>query len=386
MPHLEHVGIAVKEASDVEAMLDELFGFQSYKRETVADQHVQTTFISAQSTKLELLESTAPESSLEKYLDRQGEGIHHLAFEVDDIYEAFAAVRELGLEPVEESPHEGADGKQIFFLHPRQTHGILIELCQATDPPLQPVSIPYRGESLATYRAGNPERPSIVILHGALGATELETRGLYEELAKDYSVVAIDFPGHGASDDIDELPLTMKALADAVTAVMDAVGLERSVIFGFSFAGNVGLTLAREHPDRVKRLISHGANPFWQSSQTPELFDPETIERNHPAWAQRLDLVHGTQQWRRTATRLLSAAEGESGTLLTDEQIRAVNIPALITGGDRDPLTPLADTTRLFELLPNSQLAILPDTAHPFQHVDAHTYARHIRAFMSSHT
>lgn len=383
MPHLEHIGIAVKEASRIEELLHELLGLRSYKSEEISEQNVRATFVSAETTKLELLEATAANSTLRKYLDRHGEGIHHLAFEVEDIFETYRAVQELGLEPVDEAPRPGADGRQVFFLHPRQTHGILIELCQDTSPPLNPVLVEYRGDSLATYRAGNPAHPPIMILHGALGATELETRGLFEELAKDHFVIAIDFPGHGASEDVDELPLTLEGLVDVVTTVMDAAALETASIFGFSFGGNVGLTMARERPSRLERLISHGANPFWRASQTPELFDPEIIEEEHPAWAQRLDLIHGSQQWRRTATRFLAAVEGRSGTLLTEELVQAVEQPVLVTGGDRDPLTPLTDTIRLFELLPESELAVLPNTTHPFQHVDAKTYARHVRAFMS---
>lgn len=386
MPHLEHIGIAVKESSGVEDFLYDLLGLRSYKTEAIREHDVRATFLSAGTAKLELLESTAPDSTIAKHLTRRGEGIHHLAFEVEDIFETFRAVQELGLDPVEEAPRPGADGRQVFFLHPRQTHGILIELCQDTNPPLEPTFVEYRGERLATYRAGNPARPPIVILHGALGATELETRGLFEELAQDHFVIAIDFPGHGASDDVEDLPLNLEGLADVVLTVMDAEDLETTSLFGFSFGGNVGLTVAREQPSRIQRLISHGANPFWRAHRTPELFDPEQIEEEHPAWAQRLDLVHGTQQWRRTAARFLAAVEGRTGTLLTEELVRAVERPVLVTGGDRDPLTPLTDTMRLFELLPNSQLAVLPNTAHPFQHVDAQTYARHVRAFLGSHT
>jgi methylmalonyl-CoA epimerase len=381
MPHLEHVGIAVKEATAVEELLYDLLGLRSYRSEEVSAQNVRATFVSAGTTKLELLESTAPGSTLAKYLDRHGEGLHHLAFEVEDIFETFHRMQELGLDPVDESPRRGADGRQVFFLHPRQTCGILIELCQDTSPPLEPEFVTYRGDSLATYRSGRRNHPPIVILHGALGATELETRGLFEELAKDHFVVAIDFPGHGASDDIGDLSLDLEGLTNVVTTVMDAEDLERASIFGFSFGGNVALTMARKLPLRVQRLVCHGANPFWRTSQTPELFDPKIIEEKHPAWAQRLDLVHGTQQWKRTAARFLRAVEGSTGTLLTEELIRAVERPVLVTAGDRDSLTPLTDSMRLFELLPDSQLAVLPDTAHPFQHVDATTYAHYIRTF-----
>lgn len=381
MPRLEHVGIAVQEAAPVADLLEKLLNLSIYKTETVSEQKVRTTFLSDETAKLELLESLEETSTLARFLDRRGEGLHHLAFEVEDIFETLEAVQQLGLEPLSKRPQPGADGKQIFFLHPRQTHGILIEFCQDTTPPLNPVPLFFEGGELATYRRGNPQAPPIVLLHGALGTTELDTYALLKELERSHYVLAVDFPGHGSSDDIPSLPLTLDGVSRSVTALLDDAGVDQTTVFGFSFGAAVALALASRTPNRVQRVVAHAANPFWPVQETEQFFDADRIQREQPEWAQQLDVVHGSQQWKRLCSRIVKGARQVEEYLLPEQRLAAISQPALITVGDRDPLAPLKQTVRLHEHLPASELSVLPGLNHSFQQVDASLYARLIRSF-----
>lgn len=127
---LEHIGIAVKDIEQSKKLFDALFGKQSYKTEEVASEHVSTVFYQTGQSKVELLQSQSAESAIAKYIDKKGEGIHHLAFEVDDIYAEIERMKSEGFEMVNQQPKHGADNKLIAFLHPKSTNGVLIELCQ----------------------------------------------------------------------------------------------------------------------------------------------------------------------------------------------------------------------------------------------------------------
>ncbi len=129
---LEHIGIAVADLAESEAMLHRLLGRGSYKRETVAEQSVTTSFFDAGAgaAKLELVAPENATGPIQKYLDKRGPGIHHLAFEVDDIAAEMRRLKEDGFELLQELPSEGADNKLVCFLHPKSTNGVLVEICQ----------------------------------------------------------------------------------------------------------------------------------------------------------------------------------------------------------------------------------------------------------------
>ncbi|MDE2996869.1 MAG: methylmalonyl-CoA epimerase [Bacteroidota bacterium] len=126
---LEHIGIAVR---DINASLEQfrtLFGAEPYKVEEVASEGVRTYFFDAGGSKIELLEATTSDSPIAKYLDKQGPGLHHLAFSSEDIHADWDRLSEAGYTLIGEGPKAGADGKSIFFVHPRDTEGVLTEFC-----------------------------------------------------------------------------------------------------------------------------------------------------------------------------------------------------------------------------------------------------------------
>lgn len=132
MEKLEHIGIAVKNMSEANKLFSRLLGKDHYKVEEVPSEGVRTSFFEIGGVKIELLEATHESSPIARFIEKRGEGIHHLAFEVKDIQESLKKYQDEGFQLINPQPKEGADNKLIFFLHPRSTSGVLIELCQET--------------------------------------------------------------------------------------------------------------------------------------------------------------------------------------------------------------------------------------------------------------
>ena len=127
---LEHIGIAVKSLGISDELFTKLLGKESYKKETVEREGVVTSFYETGESKIELLEASNPESPILKFIEKKGEGIHHLAFGVENILEEVKRLKKEGFQFISEEPKEGADNKLVVFLHPKSTNGVLVELCQ----------------------------------------------------------------------------------------------------------------------------------------------------------------------------------------------------------------------------------------------------------------
>lgn len=131
MQKIEHIGIAVKELAISIPLFEKLLNSQCYKTEMVETEKVNTAFFQTGETKIELLESTDPDGVIARYIDRKGEGVHHIAFDVEDINAEMARLKHEGFVLLNEEPKRGADNKLVCFLHPKGTNGVLIELCQS---------------------------------------------------------------------------------------------------------------------------------------------------------------------------------------------------------------------------------------------------------------
>ncbi len=130
MKKIEHIGIAVKDLESASALYEKLLGKACYKVESVEGEGVRTAFFEVGESKIELLEAMAEDSPIARFIEKRGEGIHHIAFEVDDLKAEAERLRSEGFRLLSKSPRPGADNKQVLFLHPKSSHGVLIELCQ----------------------------------------------------------------------------------------------------------------------------------------------------------------------------------------------------------------------------------------------------------------
>ena len=128
--HIEHIGIAVKSLEQAIPFYEKVFGLECYAVEEVAAQRVKTAFFKVGQTKIELLESTDPEGPIGKFIEKKGEGIHHLAFAVEGLAGKLEKAAQLGVQLIDKTPRRGAEGLKIGFLHPKSTFGVLTELCE----------------------------------------------------------------------------------------------------------------------------------------------------------------------------------------------------------------------------------------------------------------
>ena len=127
--HIEHIGIAVENLEEAIAFYEKVYGLKCYAIEEVADQKVKTAFFKVGQTKIELLESTDPEGPIGKFIANKGQGIHHMAFAVDNVGEALENAEDNGVRLIDKGPRKGAEGLSIGFLHPKSTFGVLTEFC-----------------------------------------------------------------------------------------------------------------------------------------------------------------------------------------------------------------------------------------------------------------
>ena len=130
MRKIEHIGIAVSDLKKSNELFARLLGKAHFKTETVLGEGVETSFFQVGETKVELLQASRSDSPIAKYLEKKSEGVHHIAFDVEDIHAEVKRLKEAGFEILNEIPKEGADNKLVVFLHPQSTNGVLVELCQ----------------------------------------------------------------------------------------------------------------------------------------------------------------------------------------------------------------------------------------------------------------
>lgn len=131
LTHIEHIGIAVNSIEESKKYYENILGLKCYAVEDVADQKVKTAFFKIGQTKIELLESTDPEGPIGKFIEKKGEGIHHIAFAVNEITSALSEAEEKGVRLIDTVPRKGAEGMKIAFLHPKSTGGVLTEFCES---------------------------------------------------------------------------------------------------------------------------------------------------------------------------------------------------------------------------------------------------------------
>lgn len=130
LTHIEHLGIAVKSLETAIPFYENVLGLKCYAIEEVAEQKVKTAFFKVGQTKIELLESTDPEGPVGKFIEKRGEGVHHMAFAAEGLQESLDQLAEMGITLIDKSPRKGAEGLNIAFLHPKSTFGVLTELCE----------------------------------------------------------------------------------------------------------------------------------------------------------------------------------------------------------------------------------------------------------------
>lgn len=391
---LDHLGIAL-DHPDTARLFETLLKTNPYKHEVVESQGVRTHFFgdggtAGRAPKIELLEALGPDSSVARFIEKRGPGLHHVAFEVTNIEAQMSRLAEAGFRLLSESPSPGADNKRIVFLHPKSTGGVLVELCESTRPAPLLIEIPFRGEHLAAFASGPEHAPPLIVLHGALGSTALETDRLIRHWEKYFRVFALDFMGHGASSAFEKTPPTWNDFTANVEALIDHVQLADAALFGFSMGGGVALEVARRHPNAISRLAVHGVNVRWSESEVAPMTSPMHLDDLEGTfWARRLAETHGQDRWRSLVRRMIAFTERlpQSSNQMTEIAMSEIKQPTLVSIGDRDRYFDVRHAVHLWRHLPNAHLWVIPGLDHPIQHVDTEAFAARVRGvWMSSST
>jgi len=366
MAHLDHVGLAADPVQEVLDTFDALLDLRPYKAETVSGQQVRTHFLDAGPAKLEVLESLDPDSAVGRFLDRHGEGVHHLAFEVQDLPSTLERLRDTGFTVLQDAPQPGADDKRIAFVHPRDTHGVLVEFCETRPPDWSPRRIDHDGRSLGLYERGHPDRPTLLLVHGSAGSTRLDSGPLMRRLEPAFHLVGLDLSGHGASSLPADGRLSMDRFVGDVGAALNAVDASPAHLFGFSLGTAVALQFALRHPSRVDRLALFAPKTRWSREEVSALqssLHPVALHEQSPERAERLAAEHEALE------ALLSALRAFVESLPTDSEplhtaLPDVDAPTLVAGYDEDPRVSPEDVQATYEALPNGRLSILPGDRH----------------------
>lgn len=359
---LDHLGIAVEDAEAAMTLFARLLGADPYKTETVEREGVRTVFFgdggrAGAAPKLELLDALRPDSPVAAFLEKRGPGLHHVAFEVDDVEAAMARLAALGFRLLADAPKPGADGMRIVFLHPKSTAGVLVELCERAVPTPERLDVPWEGGRLAAWASGPADGPPLVVLHGALDRAGGETAPLVRRWQRRFRVLALDFMAHGASDAFEGLPFTVERLVGNVVALLDAAGVERAALFGYALGGTVALHAAHRHPERVARLAVHAAHV-------------QGIDDEAAAPVGSMDEVFGPEP-PGVVRRMRAFTEALPHASLPDVALAALPHPTLVSCGDGDRPFLLRHALHLRATLPHAALAVLPGMGHAVRPADA---------------
>lgn len=385
---LEHIGIAV-ESEDQIRRFESLLQATPYKSETVAREGVQTLFfgdggVDGNAPKLELLDATSESSPIATYLAKRGPGIHHLAFEVQDLKAEIRRMRALGIRPLADAPKPGADGKEIVFLHPKDTAGVLVELVQSVRQPVAWTTVDGPSGPLAVQVSGPEDAPPLLVLHGALGSTEMETDRLIRRWERSFRVLAPDMRGHGKSISISTGGVGWTDYTDDAITVLNTFASGPVAVFGFSMGAGVALALASRHPERVSRMATLGANVRWSEPEVramTEPMQPDVLASDTQFWASRLAEVHG-DRWRQLVADVIRFTEALPSQPMPTEALAAIRCPTLIAHGDSDRFFDVSHAVELYREIPDASLWVLPGLDHPIQGVDPVSFADRIGSFL----
>jgi len=224
----------------------------------------------------------------------------------------------------------------------------------------------------------------LLLLHGAIGAKD-QLQPLALALQNKYIVHTINFRGHGGVA-FPEHPFSIALFAKDVLEYMEQNNIEVANVFGYSMGGYVGMYLAKHYPEQINKVVTLATKFHWdEATATKEIkmLDASTIEQKIPAFAQQLQQRHAPQDWKllleKTAALLTSL--GKNNTLQL-EDYTTINTPSLLLLGDRDKMITLNETLAVYKQLPNAQLGILPNTAHPIEKVNIDMLAFFLQCFI----
>jgi pimeloyl-ACP methyl ester carboxylesterase len=224
---------------------------------------------------------------------------------------------------------------------------------------------------------------NLLLLHGAIGCS-VQMKALQQLLSRDYGVHTLNFPGHGGKELPDQFSIPL--FARSVREYCRDHHLEKVSIFGYSMGGFVGLYLALHHPELVDRVITLATKFHWDEATAERevrMLQPQVIEERLPQFALQLQERHRPQDWKvvlqKTASMLTAMGKEHP---LPPESYARISTPCLLMVGDRDKMVSFEETVGVYKQLPQAQLAVLPCTPHPIEHMDTYLLAQMVNRFL----
>ena len=218
---------------------------------------------------------------------------------------------------------------------------------------------------------GSESKPYLLLLPGLLGAISSQWRPFLKPLAEQYRLLLVDLRGHGRSQN-NAPTLNVTQMAEDLSGLLDHLKIDRLHVAGYSLGGYLGLMLALSQPRRVATLLMHATKFYWTPDAVAKMqqqLDPDIMAQKVPTYADQLVKDHGGRQWRtlvRQASELTASLAADG---ISERQLRNLQLPVLVSVGDRDELVLLPEAFRLSRALPQGELLVLPNTRHPLQTV-----------------
>lgn len=221
----------------------------------------------------------------------------------------------------------------------------------------------------------------LLLLHGALGCAANFAQ-IKEMLSDVFQIHTLNFENHGGREVADTI--SIPGFAEEVLAYLNENNIDKISIFGYSMGGYVALYLAKEHPERIDKLFTLATKFNWTpdgAAKEAAMLDPIKISEKIPKYAAALEQLHG-ENWkdlmRKTAVMMIGLGNDPA---FKDEDFQQINIPVLLSVGDKDAMVTMAETEKVHRLIPGSQLLVLPDTIHPIDRVNQQELAKEIKKF-----
>lgn len=224
----------------------------------------------------------------------------------------------------------------------------------------------------------------LLLLHGAIGAAD-QLESLKQQLNDTYKVYTFNFSGHGGKT-FPEQPFSIELFAEEVLRFINEEGLEEVSIFGYSMGGYVAMLLAKQHPEKVKHIVTLATKFHWDeqtAAKETKMLQADVIEAKVPKFAATLAERHAPNDWKEVLKRTAEMLNnmGQNSPLKLEENA-TIKTPSLILLGDRDKMITLEETINVYKTLPNAQMGMLPNTHHPIEQVNIEALLLYIRQFM----
>lgn len=222
-----------------------------------------------------------------------------------------------------------------------------------------------------SFGSRNTDRPVLLMLPGLMGSIRSQWRNFVQPLNSEFRILMVDLRGHGKSQNNADRLMPDQMVKD-IFGLLDELNMQQVHVLGYSIGGYLGLLMAYQQPIRIRSLIAHATKFYWTEEAVKAMnaqLDPATIAERAPTYADTLVQDHGARQWRIVVRQAAELVHHIKDNGMSEDMVRKIQVPTLITVGERDELVNILEAQRLSRVLPKGELLVLPGVRHPYQTV-----------------